>query len=231
MRRNAFLKNSKKSEVVYVIGNGPSLNNFKLDGIFGSDVITMNHFRLHPGLGEFNIVAHCVGEPYDCPTWEDPSEIVSGTPAETYWFNVSASDFCIKRFQDKNLHFYLPGVDANLDVLQGANLSKPTLNYQSTSQMAIMVAMHLGYKCICLVGFDHDWLTTRGYSPHFYNEDSDDVVVPKADFSGISYMQMINTSKNLFEIYGAIKNISARCGVRIVNLSEPTYLDVFDRVR
>jgi hypothetical protein len=227
LRRNNLVKNACKGDVVYILGNGPSLNNFPLETVFGTDVITMNYFHLHPRLKDFNIVAHCIGEPFEAPSWADPTEMVTKTGARAYWFNLGARDFCEKEYGDKELHYYLPGVPAGFDVLGGADLCRPTLQYQSTSQMAIMVAMHMGYKKIYLLGFDHDWLATRGYSPHFYKEDDDDPTVPKADFSAIPYLTMINITKNLFEVYEAIRRIAVRQDVRIVNLSRPSYLDIF----
>lgn len=228
LQRNNAVKNSRSGGAVYVLGNGPSLNNFDLTSIYSQDVITMNFFHLHPNLNEFNVVAHCIGEPFDCATWVDPDDMVEKTNAGSYWFNLTAEKFCRDKYPGKKLFYYLPGVGANFDVLRGADLSRPTLQYQSTAQMAIMVAMQLGYAKIYLLGFDHDWLVTRGYSPHFYNEEGDDeATVPKADFSQIPYLSMINISKNLFEGYEALKKIAKRSGVAIVNLSTPTYLDVF----
>ena len=227
MHRNDFVKDSKKGQTVYILGNGPSLNNFNLEEICGKDVITMNYFYLHPEINNFNIVAHCIGEPFDCSTWVDPSDMVEKTPAETYWFSITAKDFCERNFKNSKLHYYLPGVAVNFNILLDSNLARPTLQYQSTSQMAIMVAMHLGYKKIYLLGFDHDWLATRGFSPHFYNENETNSEIEKADFSKISYLNMINISKNLFDIYDSIKNIASRKNISIVNLSRPTFLDIF----
>jgi hypothetical protein len=36
--------------------------------------------------------------------------------------------------------------------------------------MAIMVALYMGFKVVKLLGFDHDWLVSKGISPHFYEE-------------------------------------------------------------
>ena len=227
MRRNDYLKNSKKNKTIYIIGNGPSLNNFNFEKIYGKDVITMNYFYLHPKISNLNVVAHCLGEPYDCSTWVDPVDIVENTPAETYWFNVSASEYCIKKFTNKKLYFYLSGISETFEVLLDANLSRPSLEYKSTSQMAIMIAMHMGYKEIYLLGLDHDYLVNRGYAAHFYNEDRENLAIAKADHSDISYLNMIISMKNLFEIYEAIKKIAIKKHVKIINLSKPSYLDVF----
>lgn len=228
LRKNKILLNSKNNRVVYVLGNGPSLNGHDLEKLIGEDVISMNYFHLHPCSSKLNIVAHCVGEPYTCATWIDPGEMIRNVKAETYWFNLTAKKFCKKNYANKDIYYYFPGSLVGCNLLPCADLSLPALPYQSTSQMAIMVAIYMGYKKIYLIGFDHDWLaTSNGYSPHFYSEDGERGDVKKADFSIFSYLDMINISKTLFEIYGAIKVIALKKGVRIINLSRPTYLDIF----
>ncbi|MEN9479180.1 MAG: hypothetical protein RLZZ298_575 [Pseudomonadota bacterium] len=215
-------------ETVYVIGNGPSLNNFCLESIYDSDVITMNYFYAHPELNKLKIVAHCIGEPYGCSSWVDPTNMVKNTPAKTYWFNLSAAKFCKNKFSKYNIFYYPPAFEVDCSLFASANLILPSIQYQSTSQMAIMVAIHMGYKNIYLLGFDHDWLTTKkGFSPHFYNEDSESDEIKRADFSAFSYLDMINISKNLFEIYARIKKIAIKNNIKIVNLSNPSYLDIF----
>lgn len=227
LNRNKPVAATKSGKSVYILGNGPSLNNFDLSTVYDSDVITMNYFHLHPQLEQFNIVAHCIGEPFSSDSWINPDAMVENTPAQSYWFNLDANRFAEGRYSGRQIHYYLPGVAADFDVLSTADLSAPTLQYQSTAQMAIMIAMYLGYADVYLLGFDHDWLATRGYSPHFYAEEGTDSGIVKADFSGISYKTMIEISKNLFDVYAAIRKISLRLGVNIVNLSEPTFLDIF----
>jgi hypothetical protein len=90
--------------------------------------------------------------------------------------------------------------------------------------MAIVLALYLGFRKIYLLGLDHDWLVTRGYSPHFYEEPDH---MAKADLSRFTYTEMIRISLDLFETYQKIAKIAAKRGARIVNLSTSSYLDVF----
>ncbi len=223
LNRNDQLRNKYLGQRVYVLGNGPSLNNFDLSAIHGHEVITMNHFELHPQKEKFKIVSHCIGEPYSSSTWEDPISMLNGVKADTYWFNADAVEFFSKQ-ESYNIHYYLPGLRANVQILSGDDLTGVALQYQSTAQMAINVALFLGFKDIYLLGFDHDWLVTRGYSPHFYGEGPG---VGMADHSGYSYVEMIRISLNLFEIYEKLRHIAKKRNARIWNLSKPSYLDVF----
>lgn len=226
LKRNSSLKGSYSGESVYIIGNGPSLNNFDLNKITNNHVITMNHFELHPLKNNFHIVAHCIGEPYTCETWEDPVGILSGVNADTFWFNADAINY-FSGDKRNDIYYYLPGVSPLAELISGSDISKVALNYQSTSQMAINIAIYLGFKNIYLLGFDHDWLVTRGHSPHFYEEQEG---VNIADFSKFSYLEMIEISKLLFETYYKIKKNAESSSSKIWNISDPSYLDVFPRL-
>jgi len=223
LNRNAELRDKYLGRPVYIIGNGPSLNNFDLMSISGHEVITMNHFELHPLKDNFKIVAHCIGEPYSSNTWEDPTPMLRGVKSDMYWVNADAVEYFSKQeFYD--VRYYLPGIRATAQTLSGDDLTGVALQYQSTAQMAINVALFLGFKDIYLLGFDHDWLVTRGHSPHFYEERDG---VDKADLSQFSYIEMIRISLNLFEIYIKLRRIAKKRDARIWNLSKPSYLDVF----
>jgi len=225
LRKNKELHNKYIGETVYILANGPSLNNFDFKEIDGNAVITMNHFELHPMKDKLNIVAHCIGEPYSSTAWENPMPMVSGVKAKSYWFNVDAINYFLQT-ERNDIRYYLPGVMPNSAIIQGGNLAGIALRYQSTSQMAINIALYMGFKEINLIGFDHDWLVTRGHSPHFYQEGDN---VKSVDFSKFTYLEMIKISLNLFEIYIKLNKLAANENARIWNLSEPSYLDVFPR--
>jgi hypothetical protein len=226
LNRNKIYRNIYSNEVVYILGNGPSLNNFDLTKLKGLKVITMNNFQLHPNKDDFNIIAHCIGEPYTSTTWQDPSNIIENINAETFWFNLDAVEYFKKNPTKKKINFYLSGVSAEALWIKGDNLTGIALGYQSTSQMAINLALYMGFSNIYLLGLDHDWLVTRGYSPHFYKEQDG---VEKSDLSKFTYTQMIEISLKLFKIYKKLKRNSEIKSSNIYNISEPSYLDVFER--
>lgn len=224
LKVNRLLKDKYFGDKVYIVGNGPSLNNFDLTKIYDSYSITMNHFEYHPEKDKLKIVAHCVGEPFKASTWEDPMPMITGVMADSYWFNADSIGFFEKLEKKYFINFYLPGVRSNSIGIRGDDLTSVSLQYQSTAQMAINVALFLGFKDIYLLGFDHDWLATRGFSEHFYQENNDAI---KVDFSRRSYTEMIQISLNLFKIYEHLKRLAEKNNARIWNLSNPSYLDVF----
>lgn len=223
LNRNAEVVNKYNSEAVYILANGPSLNNFNIKNIIGAKVITMNFFNLHPLKDELKIVAHCVGDPIDSMDIEKTRLMIKEIKAETYWFNIDVANH-IKPSDYSNIHYYLQGVRYNAKMLSGDDLAFISLSYQSTAQMAINVAMYMGFKKIYLLGFDHDWLATRAISTHFY---ADNEKTQISDLSVYSYTKMIEISLTLFKIYEKILSVSRKKNIEIINISNPTFLDIF----
>ena len=231
IKKNNHVKDSKFGKKVFVIANGPSLNNFDKSLLFGKEVIVMNNFHLCEWKHKVSIVAHCIGEPKTSSHWgKDQIEIMSGTDSDSYWYHFSNAKEVESReiLLNNNCYFVAPVIPPGLwRSDKKVDLSSSVLGYQSTSQLAIMVALHLGYKDISLIGFDHDWLSNRINFPHFYKEREG---VKKADLAFRSYYEIINNTKYIWEVYMKIKSSSIKSGAKITNLSNPTYLDVFDDI-
>jgi len=211
-------------EDVYVIGNGPSLNNFDLKKIAGKKIISMNHFELHPMKDSFEIVAHCIGEPIDSYSWENPTNMLSNINADSFWFNFNTSKFFESNPINKKIYYYLQGTAFPFFDVKKIDLTKICLPYESTAQMSIAIAIYMGFKNIYLLGFDHDFLAIKNISTHFY-EERDGVTL--SDWSRLKYIERIKMVLKLFSIYDQLKIIADESSINIVNKSNPSYLDVF----
>jgi hypothetical protein len=230
LNSNREMFNLKQGKAVYVLANGPSLNAFDIESLFGKDVIVMNNFDLCKWKDKVNIVAHCIGEPKTSPHWGDNQiEIINNTNALSYWFHISVRKDVKRYLNDntkKNIYYVQPSLPIiNLKWFSEVQLHYSCLGYKTTAQYAIMVAMYMGFKEIRLIGFDHDMLCNRNVSPHFYKEREG---VQKVDLSVHSYYKLLNTAKEMWEYYYKLKSITDKLGIRIINLSQPTFLDVFD---
>lgn len=225
LKANRTIKDKYRGEEVYILANGPSLKAVDLSRLYGKKIIVMNHFEQHPLKDRFQIVAHCIGEPYLCKTWEDPKLMLEGVLAESYWFSSDAWAYFQGRSM-KNIHYYCGAVGPKFKFKSGVDLADSALRYQSTAQMAMMVAIYMGFETVKLLGFDHDWLVSRGISQHFYEEKED---IAKADLSIFTYRERIQLSLSLFDTYYRIRDIASERGVRIINMTVGTYLDVFEQ--
>jgi hypothetical protein len=126
----------------------------------------------------------------------------------------------------KEIHYAIPAIPPGLTFKKNRlNFGFVVPAYQTTAQMALMLAIYMGYSKIYLLGFDHDWLSNRNVSTHFYKESDE---VKKSDLSIFSYYDLMTFVKRKWEIYLKIKEIAENREVKIINLSSPSYLDVFE---
>lgn len=226
--KNKEIKGTKLGKTVFVIGNGPSLNDFNHTKLKNKDVIVMNNFDLCAWKDEPNIVAHCIGEPKNSNHWGvDQIEISNNTNALSYWYHYTVNDQ-IKKYTNINhsspFYFIAPVIPENLFISRKFNLSSVTLGYNTTAQMAIMIAIYMGYSQINLIGFDHDMLKNRYVSPHFYEEGNGAVIVDKTNES---YLSLMNRCVKMWNRYYKIKEVADANNVCITNKTKNSFLDVF----
>lgn len=225
LKANAACRGLFKDQRVWVLGNGPSLSAVNRAVFRDDPVIVMNNFHRADWKHEVRAVAHCIGEPPGSPSWVDPTEIINGTSAETYWLPVGAADHINRLMPQKALHYVLAGIEPRRWRDRPIDLTGLSLGYQTTAVLAIEVAMHLGFTDIRLLGFDHDWLAHPDYSRHFYSGEKDD-----ADTLGMmSYLEVLRAVTRMWEGYYALQRASVAHGAHITNWTSNSYLDVFER--
>jgi hypothetical protein len=222
---NLAWRNAFDGERVYVIANGPSLVSFDRSEFRGRRVIVMNSFDRADWKGEVDIVAHCIGEPRGSSAWSDPSATINGTASASYWMHFSSLGQFSGVTEDKKMHYVLPGFGSHLWGSRRVRLEGVTLGYQTTAQLAIMVALYMGFKDIILLGFDHDWLANPDFSRHFYSSEKDSLDI----LSTFSYYRLIRLILHMWEIYYALRDAAANHGATIRNMTPDSYLDVFPR--
>jgi hypothetical protein len=226
--RNRAWSGRHAGERVYVIGNGPSAGAFDRRHLQGHKTIVMNAFHHAPWKDEVDIVAHCLGEPRSSTAWdvEDLRRCVTGTRAQSYWLHESSRGALTGLPADKALHYVMPCIEAPFASDRHVALHRPVLGYQTTAQLAIEVAIYMGFTEIVLVGFDHDWLANPDYSRHFYSTDRD-----SADMlHQFTYLQIVRIIDRMWSLYYKLQAVAAHRGVKITNAAPGSYLDVFPRV-
>ena len=230
--KKIIIKNEKifkKRKAVVIIANGPSISKIDFnDLIIKMDSIVMNSFYKHPLAEKLKIVAYCVGELGADVSSFDISKVLA-IKSQSYWFS---SDF-IPRLTTlcEKVHIYMPGDDSQLSIRkQKINLSKPSPNYETTAQMAIIIAIAMGYKNIYLIGYDHNFLACGQYLDHFYKEDSE--TPPSNMFVNSSdYQSLIQNCDRMWSRYKKIDLYAKKNDINILNCGENSYLDVFRRSR
>lgn len=228
LKQNLVWRNAYLGEKVYVLGNGPSLSCVNRSLFRGHRVIVMNSFDRADWKDEFEIVAHCLGEPRLSPSWDDHIfyRSINGTKSASYWLHFSSKDHLCSKEHGKDLNYVLPVFEPGICPKRKIALHSAALAYQTTAQLAIQVALYLGFSEIYLLGFEHDWLASPEYSKHFYssNKDQEDTL------GRHSYLSIINFAQRMWNIYYKLQEISEAHNARIYNMTENSYLDVFPQV-
>jgi hypothetical protein len=227
LKKNSKWLNQFRGENVIIVGNGPSLKKIDINLLKGKKVIVMNSFEHATWKNDVEIVAHCIGEPSMVSAWSKNEIInnINGTNSLSYWLHYTSYGHFEESTKKDKLHYTFITKEARLYGLKQINLAGPTLAYQTTAQMAIMVALYMGFKEISLIGFDHDWLASPDYSRHFYSDkrDSHDTL------NEMSYLEIVCMIERMWNIYYKLNEIAIHKGVNIFNLTEDSYLDVFEK--
>lgn len=227
MHNNRKWRNSYFGKKVFIIANGPSLSNLDRSWLMGEKVIVMNSFDRASWKDEVDIVAHCIGDPRSSISWSE-NEIannINGTKSQSYWLDSS----CWKQIHDinpdKQLHYVFVSTEPGLWGKKRFELHRPTMGFQTTAQLAIQVALYMGFHHIGLVGFDHDWLASRDYMRHFYSLNRDET----DKLGEFSYHEIIIFMDRMWRIYYRINAVANTHKAQIINLTPGGFLDVFPR--
>jgi hypothetical protein len=155
----SFVDKIWDGETVYILGGGPSLENFDFKGLHGSKVIAINK-----GI-------------YSYPN----AQVLYWTDSRFYtWYKKDIDNFCCLKYTIKQGNLYNEDVRVlRKGAVHGLEEPRDTLAHGNNSgYAAINLAYHLGAKRIILLGFDmrndgtkthfHDGYPTRGTGDRMY---------------------------------------------------------------
>ena len=235
LKKNLELKNKFAGKRCFVIATGPSINKQNLKQLAGEISISVSNFFLH---SDFNIIkpAYHLFVPSHPPvTIEQYGAIFKD--AEAHFpigqnILVSITDKHIVEkfgaFKRQNVYYYFVRRKP-LTAKETINFSKQLPAIQTSAQIGIYLGMYIGAKKICLLGCDHDWILHLGETRHFYDEKYS--VLSRMDynewFGGTEHQ--FESHLNLWRGYKAIRDYSAKLGIKIYNLSPVSILDVFPK--
>ena len=237
LKENARFQSAHAGRRAFVIGNGPSLRELNLTLLREEVTFTCNAFFLHPILSEWQPSYHCLME----------DNLFDGTVERGFWFEemrhkmLQTTFFVPAKWRsyilERNLlaenrtHFVW--FSGHLCVrLKSVDITKPVPGGQSTVILAICLALYMGCSPIYLIGMDHDWLATRKMDTHFYALDAPYFHGSRlgTDLSTVPYDTDALSVHRLWAGYRNLKRFSEARGMAILNATNRSFLDVFDRV-
>ena len=113
----------------------------------------------------------------------------------------------------------------------GVDITKPVLAPQTGPLMALPVLLYMGYSEIYLLGCDHTTLRDFKKTVNNFYEPSRDVRKTGLNTNDVWYEGIIDNlcnSANVFRQYMFYKKIFRNRDVKIVNLSQDSWLDLFE---
>lgn len=219
LQKNARLRELRRYDTCFVVGNGPSLNQTNLSLLEGKDVITVNAMVNTPLFAQLRPRVHLV---------QDRTVLAELAPVLAKLARKPGSPaFLLHR---SGLHavglapnaFYLYGTlsPCSADSIR-ADLTRPATGFINVLPQAALCAMYMGYRTVALVGNDFSFFA-RQKQTHFYEETGRSRDVPLyRDLQGCAIA---------CQQYRWLYAWAGEHGVRLVNATPASLLDELPRV-
>ncbi len=231
-----------QGETVYILCTGPSIRDIEVEPLVGKTLISVSHFAQHPACGRLRPRYHFLAANHS-PFGADHYERYIRSLAEWNWnftcffgyapyahsiLNYFASHgtpaFDYSYYRTDLNHFRIP---ASYLLPRAWDFTKTIPPSNTVLVQAIQFAVFAGASRIVLLGCDHDYLHHFGSGgiPHFYEADKghDDT----EHLKGINTERWFQILANRWETYRRMREYCDARGVRILNATTGSKLDVF----
>lgn len=223
---NLKLKNTFYNQTCFILATGPSLINKDLLYLKNKNCISVSNFFTHNLINDINPLFHVFAPQHEPITREAFKNWILDAhiklPQETKLFiNTNDLNLISSNSFERDIFAYSEGGTYPIDI------SKKIPPFQTVVQIAIYLAIYLGFNKIYLLGVDHDSLLNSNKSKHFYKE-SESVLVQSGydEFEGTTLLKEFKSHVNLWEIY---QDIQHNYPGEIINLNKDSFLDIFKK--
>ncbi len=236
LKRNEVFRNCHQGRRCFVIGNGPSLNEQDLSPLAGEITFVVNSFHLHPIISPtWQPKYYCLSDPvyFDGrEPIESIRDIVTKVPSASFFVPHYASDFLeTTRALPAERTYYVAlcgGMEDEWSAIPDFTTITPGV--QTVVQLAIMAAMFMGCTTIYLMGLDHNWLSHGGVPINFYSKE-DVKSQPQGNIGSWDYKSLMLAMTTIWRVYEMHQRIARAHGIKIINVTNGGFLDVFERAR
>ena len=236
--KNELFKNKHAGQRGFVIGTGPSIQTQDLRPLANEITFSLSGFWKHPIVREWRPTYYCFSDPLlfdgSAPTCEFFKTINENIPDSTFFVPLSSRE-SIERNRllppDKTQYVAFRG-DLSENPVSDLDLTQFVPGVMNVAQLCIMAAIYMGLSPIYLMGLDHDWLSHRGETRHFYAghaglEKHPEVKPLLADWS---YRFLMECQLVGWKAYENLRILAERKNTQIFNATNGGFLDVFERV-
>ena len=235
LRQNIALKDRHIGARCFILGAGSSIARQDLKKLKGEFVISVSNTFVHQEFPFFRPRYHVTpsileghSQYYTEERFVDwLKEMERGTLDAEMFFHVGDRGMIERNglFRDRTIHWTeYCSWDGNMST--SVNLAKVP-NIWSVSELAITIAIYLGFAKIYLLGIDHDWFI--GPQVYFYDQEREHALQPHLIDLGVDSEFQMRRHADIFKkykyLYGMKKNIYN------ATANSNHYLDVFPKVR
>ena len=233
LKKNKILKNSAKGKVGFLLATGPSINKQDLAKLEKYDCFSLSSFFVHKDINIINPKYHFFApyhEPLIVEDWVKWINLADKSLPKSTKIVLSVKDY--KRIKDLGLlkkreitflHFSKFIEVNNLDICG------PLPDMQTHPLMVLPFMIYMGYKKIYLLGCDANNLKNYGKKiENFYNQNLE--VKKGSDYPwSFGIIKELENNLSVFKQFKRYKELSNKLNIKIINLSEGSWLDFFDK--
>ncbi len=215
-KKIAELKTRQKSDVIYICGNGPSLNKVDLKDI-SCDYVVVNDFCRFEKKNPDNPPKYylLLDDYFLEEEGRDRFEAIMSVDFETtYVMNGLFQKRVSRDYPECKAYYFCPWRKL-FSHKKKLDLSKNTDITWNVISQAIVFAMYLGYKEIRLLGCDY---SVFAQNAHFYSN-----VQSHAPLREMLFKYCFTT-----EVHYEIEKYAKEHGVKIINMTKDTLLDAYE---
>jgi len=235
IKRTIELKGLKKSNKAFIMATGPSIKQLDTALLAGADVYSVSNFFLHDEIQNIDITAHFFAN-YHEPlilaeyiAWlESADKILPKSVPLLLGYPMKEIINAHQMLQERDIYYFCFEKEFTVS---GLAIDRPFLSPHSSPILLLSLAIALGYSEIYLCGCDHTNLRDyKGTVKNFYDKDKDlrsNATEQKWWNNGVkAHVQYLLLQIDQYE---ALKKLADQKGLRVYNLSEDSWLEVFPR--
>jgi hypothetical protein len=213
------LKDIKKGESCYIVGNGPSLTLEDLELLKGKDCFAANLiFRLYDQT-EWRPTYYFIQDRYaDTGNHVDEMNVPYLFIGEYYWRKRG-----MKNPNAICTHTLISKDKENIDF--STDISKGIVNHWTVTYVMIQTAVYMGYQTIYLLGMDHNYALT--YDENGNVVEHEDVV--SHFFEDRNPQEVIANIEAMNKAYISARKYAEAHGINIYNVTRGGKLEWFER--
>ena len=234
LKQSRTLKNKHTGSSCFVLGSGSSLKSQDIKKLKFENVISVSNSFVHPDFSIIKPRYHAVppligshGELYSekqFVKWLKVMEAKTGQAEMFFYIGDRQMIESNNLFQNRIVHW----VDYTLYTNSSRSITLDKIYQINTvSELAITIALYLGFDKIYLLGIDHDWF--NGPLVYFYDYKKNHELSPNQDKLSIvdSEFQM-RRHADIFKRYKYL--FSIKKNIYNANSNSKNYIDVFPKV-